>query len=307
MVKFIMMVGVAGSGKSTYAKGLESSGQAIIVSTDAIRGELWGDENDQQNPAKVFEEAHRRIKYLLKSGHSVVFDATNLSARRREGFLKQLPKDCYKECVVIITPPEVINARMAYRERKVPPEVIEKQIKSFQCPYYYEGWDNIEIRWDFECALEDAEHYFALCEKTENDNHNHSTANVNEHIDMATLYFGVNYAHRRDLDVKSIAEAVKFHDIGKPQTKVFHNAKGEPTDEAHYYGHQNYSAYIYLMTHMALLYDEVYADFVLRIANLIQFHMEHFFRDENGIEKFYKKTGFGKELEVIRRCDMAAH
>lgn len=307
MVKFIMMVGVAGSGKSTYAKGLESSGQALVVSTDAIRRELWGDENDQQNPAKVFEEAHRRIKYLLKSGHSVVFDATNLSARRREGFLKQLPKDCYKECVVIITPPEVINVRMAYRDRKVPPEVVEKQIKSFQCPYYYEGWDDINVVWDFECMLEDSEKYFTLCEKTANDNHHHSTDNVNEHIDMATLYFAVNYAYRKDLDTKLIAEALRYHDIGKPQTKVFHNAKGEPTEEAHYYGHQNYSAYLYLMTHASLIYDEVRADEVLKVANLIQFHMEHFFRCDNALDKFKRKTGLGKELDVIHKCDMAGH
>lgn len=196
---------------------------------------------------------------------------------------------------------------MAYRDRKVPPEVIEKQIKSFQCPYYYEGWDNIKIHWDLECAFEDAEDYFTLCEKTKNDNHNHSTANVNEHIDMASLYFGANYAHRHDLNVKLIAEAIRFHDIGKPQTKVFHNAKGEPTDEAHYYGHQNYSAYIYLMTHVALLYDEIYFDFILRVANLIQFHMEHFFRTPEALQKFYKKTGLEKELEIVHKCDVEGH
>lgn len=143
--KLTVLIGVAGSGKSTFAKELEKRG-ATVVSSDAIRGELWGDENDQQNPAKVFEECHRRIINLLKNDPWVVFDATNLSARRRESFLNQIKHiDCYKECTVIITPPNVIKERMKERIRKVPDEVIEKQIRDFQCPHYYEGWDYIHL------------------------------------------------------------------------------------------------------------------------------------------------------------------
>lgn len=307
MSKFTMLVGVAGCGKSTYAKRLEEMG-AIVVSTDAIRGELWGDENDQQNPAKVFEEAHRRIKYLLKSDYWVVFDATNLSARRREGFLNQINHiDCHKECAVIITPPKVIKERMKERERKVPDEVVEKQIRTFQCPLYYEGWDDIYILHDDSCQYENVEKYENLCYMVKNDNHNHSTETVGEHIDAALLYFGVNYTCRRDLDVPLIAEAVRYHDIGKPFTKVYTNAKGEPTKEAHYYGHQNYSAYLYLMTHPDIYIDEELQYRHLIIANLIQFHMEHFFRTPENLKKFYKKTGLGAELKVIHKCDMAGH
>lgn len=94
-----MMVGVAGSGKTTFAKKLEKRG-AIVVSSDAIRKEFWNDESNQQKPHKIFEECHRRISYLLKEGYWVVFDATNLSARRREEFLKNFVKSNAKKSVL---------------------------------------------------------------------------------------------------------------------------------------------------------------------------------------------------------------
>lgn len=302
-----MMVGVAGSGKSTYAKKLEEEG-AVVISSDAVREEIYGDASIQQNPVKVFNICHNRIKENLKNQKWVVFDATNLSARRRESFLKEIRRfDCEKECVVIITPFDVITERMEHRTRKVPAHIVHKQICGFQCPNYYEGWDSIKLIWDNTCLNENIEDYLKLCETTKNDNHNHSTEMIMDHIDNAVLYFAINYSKRKDFDVKMVADAIKYHDIGKPQTKVFHNAKGEPTEEAHYYGHQNYSAYIYLMTHMDLLYDEIYVDFVLGVANLIQFHMEHFFRTTEALHKFYTKIGFEKELKIIHTCDMEGH
>lgn len=44
MVEFIMLVGLPGSGKSTYAEKLKEKGY-IIHSSDAIREELTGDIN----------------------------------------------------------------------------------------------------------------------------------------------------------------------------------------------------------------------------------------------------------------------
>ena len=50
---FTMMVGLVGSGKSTYAKQLAEETNAIICSSDAIRKELCGDENSQDNIAEL--------------------------------------------------------------------------------------------------------------------------------------------------------------------------------------------------------------------------------------------------------------
>ena len=63
---FIMMVGLVGSGKSTYAKQLSDDINAIICNSDAIREELCGDENSQDNNDEVFKILHSRIKEHLK-------------------------------------------------------------------------------------------------------------------------------------------------------------------------------------------------------------------------------------------------
>jgi hypothetical protein len=59
--------------------------------------------------------------------------------------------------------------------------------------------------------------------------------------------------------------------------------------------------------HPYLFPDDAVYDYVCRVANLIQFHMEHFFRTEENLQKFYDKTGLGKELFIIHDCDMAGH
>ena len=57
-----MMVGLAASGKSTYAKKIVNDTDAIILSSDAIRWELFGDETDQEHNQQVFQELHKRAK-----------------------------------------------------------------------------------------------------------------------------------------------------------------------------------------------------------------------------------------------------
>lgn len=53
-----MMVGVSYSGKSTIADKIARKTGAVIVSSNAIRGEIYGDESCQANHAKVFEIVH---------------------------------------------------------------------------------------------------------------------------------------------------------------------------------------------------------------------------------------------------------
>lgn len=52
MANFILFVGLPASGKSYLAQKLcnDHPGEYVWLSSDAIRGELWGNEEDQQNP-----------------------------------------------------------------------------------------------------------------------------------------------------------------------------------------------------------------------------------------------------------------
>lgn len=244
MTEFIMLVGIPASGKSTYAEKLRNDGYHVH-SSDKIREELLGDENEQKDNQKVFEVLHKRIKKDLQDGISCVYDATNMTMRRRIAFLKEIKQySCKKKCVVFAIPVEECKQRNANRERKVPDAVFDKMLRQFQCPYYYEGWNEIEVigsEKPYEIPLDGIDNF-------KQDNPHHSLT-LGQHMEKAKKYCIENYvfngvpSSRNARSIDLIAPCY-LHDIGKLYTKGFHNTKGEETKEAHYYGHENYGAYI---------------------------------------------------------------
>jgi len=74
MVKFIMLIGLPGSGKSTWTQ----YEQYTTVSSDELRNELYGDVNDQNNPSLIFDEARKRIIHSLNCGKDTVLDTDNI-------------------------------------------------------------------------------------------------------------------------------------------------------------------------------------------------------------------------------------
>ena len=131
-----MLVGLPRCGKSTYAKKLKDEGY-VIHSSDAIREELFGDVNSQEDNTKVFDVLHKRIKDDLAKGTSCVYDATNMSMKRRKAFLDEISKiSCRKKCVLFVVPIEVCKEWNQKRERKVPDDVYDKMLKSFWCQLF---------------------------------------------------------------------------------------------------------------------------------------------------------------------------
>ena len=308
MAELIYMVGIAGSGKSTVAMRYALTRSAIIYSSDAIRGEIYGDENCQKNPGRVFDILHQRITKTLSEGFDVVYDATNLSCKRRMNFLKSIAHiDCKKTCVVVVTTPEDIEVRMKLRDRKVPMEVIHKQLCQFQCPNYYEGWDSIWI--EYNSKPEDCHaSYKKLWTECDIPHDNpHHTLSVKEHMNKAAD-IAEDFAWRVDgLSLVHERWVARIHDVGKPRCKSFTDREDNPTKEAHYYGHQNYSAYY------SLIFDN--SDFDISLndsldnACLIQWHMEHYLRNGSALDKFYKMIGpkLEKRLHILEKADKAAH
>lgn len=142
----IVLCGLPASGKSTYSKWLTESGVFCAVSTDGIRGELYGNENIQGDGKTVFGIAHARIEDLGKDGNNVVFDATNTNAKRRKEFVKKMRP--YFDIIILKwfnTPINVCLERNAQRERQVPEEVIRRMAYNFfNKPTIEEGFDIVE-------------------------------------------------------------------------------------------------------------------------------------------------------------------
>lgn len=141
-----LMVGVSGSGKSTYANGLKTSINATIVEPDAIRLELTGNASDQSQNDKVFSLAFKRAGDLLAQGKNVVIDATSVDKWSRSKWIDIGKKNNAEiRAYVITTPIELAKKRNLGRDRVVPDNVIDRQQSRLQLPTSSEGFDKIVV------------------------------------------------------------------------------------------------------------------------------------------------------------------
>ena len=140
----IIMVGLPASGKSSIARNLANKYDAIIVSSDAIRKEILGDENEQKYQDKVFGTFHYRIKSLLKKNKNIIVDAINVKRSDRKKLLKNIKDiDCFKIAYIVAKPIEQCLIDNANRERVVPQHAYIKMIDCFLLPTFEEGFQKI--------------------------------------------------------------------------------------------------------------------------------------------------------------------
>ena len=286
MTTFIMMVGLPCSGKSTKAKRLAEEYNANIHSSDAIREELTGDINNQENNTLVFRTLHQRVKDDLRNGKSCIYDACCVHYKERKAFLQELKNiPCEKICVLMATPYEVCLERSAKRDRTVPEYVIKRMYKNFDVPWYYEGWDSIEVEYspDSEGAFGMPREWIENVRDYHQDN-SHHTLTLGEHCWQAVKY--VDNCEREHIESKSCSStalryATMLHDCGKSFCKTFKNGKGEITEQAHYYSHEHTGSYDSLFYEMAC--------YKLRVAVLIRWHMQPYFWGKDNNEKLHNK------------------
>lgn len=286
-----MMVGLAGSGKSTYANKLSKSKKIEVFSSDELRKELYGDVNFMDKNGELFTELEKRIKNTLSLGNSAIYDATNISAKKRVAFLKYIAKiPCKKICVIIYSTYEDCIRNNSNRERKVPDYVIENMMKSWNTPYYGEGWDDIRIKYIFKFNPEQYAWiiYFPFTHMDfDQENSNHRLT-LGKHCMEARIYICKNI-DKKSANYKILTIASMYHDCGKPFCKSFYNTKRELTEQAHYYQHENVGAYMILeglrMYNMSKLER-------LQISVLINYHMRpHFAWDS--------KKAYSRDLQIL--------
>jgi len=141
-----VMIGISGSGKSTYAQGLKTSLDSQLIETDDIREELTGNSEDQTRNREVFHIAKKRIKDILDQGKNAIIDATSVSVKSRKDWI-DIGKESNAEirAYFIDTPVDIAKIRNQKRKRKVPTEVIDRQASMLECPTKNEGFDSVTI------------------------------------------------------------------------------------------------------------------------------------------------------------------
>lgn len=145
-MELILICGLSGSGKSTISKELAEKHNAIILSTDAIREEIYGNLECQDNPEKIFGILRYRIRKNLENNRNIIVDATNLTVKNRRSIIHYASN--YEKtliCYVVNKPYEQCLIDNVNREHPVPEYVLEKQYKKFCMPTYEEGFDKIVV------------------------------------------------------------------------------------------------------------------------------------------------------------------
>lgn len=141
----VVLVGVPGSGKTTFAKLLKEGGM-VHVSTDEIREEILGSASNQEQGNKIFSIAYERMQEAGKEKKDCVFDATNRTARDRRALIERAQGYFdFVICYYANTDLQTCLKRNQERERQVPQKVIEKMWRQLQKPTLSEGFDYVGI------------------------------------------------------------------------------------------------------------------------------------------------------------------
>ncbi len=123
----VVLIGAAGAGKSTFAARHFAADE--ILSSDALRAAIGGDEANQAVSGAAFAALHRSLERRLAQGATTVVDATNATASDRRELLRRARRVGVPAVALALDLPRaVVLARNAGRRRQVDPDVIDRQL-----------------------------------------------------------------------------------------------------------------------------------------------------------------------------------
>jgi predicted kinase len=128
----VVLVGAAGAGKSTLAARLFATQD--VLSSDAFRGIVSGDEADQGATRIAFSILHRELGRRLVARRTTVIDATNVQAYARRQLVRRATRANVPAIAIVLQlPPALVLARNATRHGRIVPEVaVRRQVDDLE-------------------------------------------------------------------------------------------------------------------------------------------------------------------------------
>ncbi|MEM1170065.1 MAG: AAA family ATPase [Cyanobacteria bacterium P01_H01_bin.35] len=149
MTRLIILIGLPASGKSTLAKKIVTRyPQCQLVSTDAIRGQLFGDEAIQGPWLQVWQQVQQQFHKAVSQTSLAIYDATNAQRRGRREVINLARETGFSHITGILLDKslELCLERNKQRKRQVPEEVIMKMYRQLidAPPSCEEGLDELK-------------------------------------------------------------------------------------------------------------------------------------------------------------------
>jgi predicted kinase len=148
--KAYILVGVPGSGKSTWSRSQEWVNQCEYVSSDAFIDAHAHDVGKTYN--EVFAEfigpatelMTKQVIEAVKVKRDIIWDQTNTTVNSRRKKFIMLP-GYYMIAVLFRTPePDELDKRLSSRiGKQIPKEVMDKMISGLEEPSEQEGFDEV--------------------------------------------------------------------------------------------------------------------------------------------------------------------
>lgn len=143
-----MMIGIQGSGKTTFSKKLAKDINAVVVSTDLVRMANPGISEDL-----VWPYAYKQVAECIENSIEVIFDATSITPKVRKRFINNIELHGVK-CEIIAyffdVDKNVCASRVEQRNKdntqiNIPIEVIYSYSERLIPPTLDEGFKSIKI------------------------------------------------------------------------------------------------------------------------------------------------------------------
>jgi predicted kinase len=150
MPKCYQLIGVPGSGKSTWVSNQDWMLGLTIVSTDPFvedyarkQGKTYTEVFKDYMPTAVDLMA-KQVVFAREHNHTVIWDQTSTTIASRERKFRMLPT--YEHIAIVFKTPEAeeLKRRLASRPGKeIPDEVVQSMINNFEMPTEEEGFKEI--------------------------------------------------------------------------------------------------------------------------------------------------------------------
>ena len=150
MATVYVLVGVPGSGKSTWIQNQDWARECVVVSTDAFveqeakrQGRTYNEVFDDYMPTAVKLMADQVVA-AREAGQDIVWDQTSTTVASRRKKFAMLPN--YHAVAVVFPTPESaeLERRLASRPGKnIPWNVMQGMISGLKVPTEDEGFDEI--------------------------------------------------------------------------------------------------------------------------------------------------------------------